>query len=192
MKESSTSQQYVSNGIRDYRSTGTADGLIASDEVVEERTLLADSSEQKVRKSAPKSPGADVREQCGLLARQARDAFREACNSQEPDQTDACFASVLHSITNLWEFARLRDRPFRDLLAALDAALRHRVMREFGPTQQDALQIAFADLPRWHLDDETVACHLTRFVECDVDLLGPITSPSNKRFRITFDEVGDN
>jgi hypothetical protein len=143
------------------------------------------------RKAEPRQEllAEDAREQCGQLARRARDAFKEACESDEPDQAESCYAAAVDAIKELWSLAPLRDQPFRDLLAALDAALRHGSITDFNTTQRNVIRSAFTDLPRWLLDEGAVADHLARFVEQDISVLGPIVPRANKRLRITIEEL---
>ena len=121
------------------------------------------------------TPASEVREQCGARARAARDSFREACESEEEDQADACFAETVASLKELWPLAVYRAQPFKDLLGALDAALRYRSLGEFEPHQRDALRTALSDLPKWHLADSEVESHLRRFAEHGIDITGPVT-----------------
>jgi hypothetical protein len=135
----------------------------------------------------------DVRGECTSLAREAKDAFKEACGAGEndQDQADACYATTLRALEGLWNFAHLRDQPFRDLLAALEAALKYRSIRDFNSDQRNVLCIAFGDLPRWHLDDSQVEEHLSRFVEQDVEVTTPLSFQTGKRLKITIEEVSE-
>ncbi len=131
----------------------------------------------------------ELRDACVALARRARDAFSDACSTENPDEEEASFASAKNLIEDLWEYAYLRDRPFRDLLALLDAALKRAELMEFSETQRDVLSQAFSDLPRWMLDDTTVEGHIDRFAEYDVDITGPLRATTGKRVRVTFEVI---
>jgi hypothetical protein len=125
------------------------------------------------------------------LSRRARDAFRDACSSEDADEAEANFASAKSFIEELWEYAYLRDRPFRDLLALLDAALKRVELNDLNQTQRDVLSQAFSDLPRWMLEDTTVEGHIGRFAEYDIDITGPLRTSTGKRVRVTFEVLGE-
>ncbi len=131
----------------------------------------------------------ELRDACVALACRARDAFNDACSTESPDESEASFASVKSLIEELWEYAYVRDRPFRDLLALLDAALKRAELMEFSETQRDVLSQAFADLPRWMLDDTAVEGHIDRFAEHDVDITGPLRAITGKRVRVTLEVI---
>lgn len=131
----------------------------------------------------------ELRDACVALARRARDAFKEACSSETPDEAEASFASAKSVVEELWEYAYLRDRPFRDLLALLDAALKRAELTELSETKRDVLGQAFSALPRWMLDDTTVEGHIDRFAEHDVDIIGPLRATTGKRVRVTFEVI---
>jgi hypothetical protein len=50
------------------------------------------------------------------LARKARDAFRDACESTDRDRSEMSYLAMRSSIEELWSYAKHRDAPFRDLL----------------------------------------------------------------------------
>lgn len=131
----------------------------------------------------------DARDSCISLARRVGDAFKEACESKEPDEADANYASVKGALEELWDYAYLRDRPFRDLLALLEAASKRAELAQFSETQRDAIARAFHDLPRWMLDEDTVTAHVERFADQDIDITGPIRSGHGQRIRVIFEEV---
>lgn len=136
-----------------------------------------------------KEQASELRDACVALASRARDAFEDACSTEDPDESEASFASAKSLIEDLWEYAYLRDRPFRDLLALLDAALKRAELLEFSGTQRDVLSQAFSDLPRWMLDDTTVEGHIDRFAEYDVDITGPLRATTGKRVRVTLEVI---
>lgn len=124
------------------------------------------------------------------LARRARDAFKEACESTDADEAEASFLAVKQSLTELADYLYLRDRAFRDLLGLLAAATRHVEFSAVETHQRDALSLAFADLPRMFLDDSTVEQHIDCFAEHGIDeVLRPVNSPKQKRLKITIEEV---
>jgi hypothetical protein len=123
------------------------------------------------------------------IARRARDAFRESCEADEEDQAETSFLAAKHKLQELWEYAAVRDRPFRDLLGLLDAATRYADLPNFTPAQRDILRQAFADLPRLYLGDDLVKEHIHHFAEHGVDILGPIRPTLPKRIEVTFREL---
>jgi len=131
----------------------------------------------------------DARDECVSLARRARDAFKDACSATTPDESEAAFASAKHMLDDLWEYAYLRDRPFRDLLALLDAALKRAELAEFKEVQRNVLRKAFCDLPRWILDEATVEGHIIRFADHDVDITSPLRSSHGKRLRVKIEVI---
>jgi hypothetical protein len=131
----------------------------------------------------------ELRDACLALARRARDAFREACSSNRPDEADASYASARGLLEDLWEYAYLRDRPFRDLLGLLEAALKGRERTDFHEPQREVLLKAFADLPRWLLDEDAVEGHIERFAEQDVDVTAPLRGLRGQRLRITVEGI---
>ncbi|MBM4070492.1 MAG: hypothetical protein FJ271_16280 [Planctomycetes bacterium] len=137
---------------------------------------------------SPEQAG-EIRDICQQLACRARDAFKDACSSISIDEAEASLASTKGHIEELWEYAYLRDRPFRDLLALLDAALKRAALPDLNTAQRDVLRQAFADLPRWMLEDATVDDHIDRFAEHDVDIIGPLRATRGKRFVVSFEEV---
>lgn len=131
----------------------------------------------------------EFRDACVALGRRARDAFKDACSLETPDEAESSFSSAKSLIEDLWEYAYLRDRPFRDLLALLDAALKRAELIELSETQRDVLRQAFSDLPRWMLEDTTVEGHIDRFAEHAVDIMGPLRVTKGKRVRVTFEVI---
>ncbi|OAI47171.1 hypothetical protein AYO44_09975 [Planctomycetaceae bacterium SCGC AG-212-F19] len=123
------------------------------------------------------------------IARRARDAFREACDGTNPDQAEASFLSAKYKIEELWQYAPVRDRAFRDLLALLHAALKHIELVALSQSQRDVLRQAFADLPKMFLDDDLVGQHIERFAEQDIDIQGPLRPSTPKRIEVTFKEI---
>jgi hypothetical protein len=113
-----------------------------------------------------------------VVARRAQDAFKEACQSADPDQTEVNFMEAKDKLKDLWKYAHLRDRPFRDLLALLQAAIQSADVAAIGQNQRDVLHQAFADLPKLCLEDNLVEQHIDRFAEHDLDgVVGPIRQP---------------
>src|SRR5260370_1042594 len=78
-----------------------------------------------------------VREECQAIARRARDAFAVACDSSDPDNAEASFFSAKDRLQELWAMAPYRDRPFRDLLGLLDAAIKKVDLTAFSQAQRD-------------------------------------------------------
>jgi hypothetical protein len=149
----------------------------------------------RLRKDSPTQPAsgapieADVaRDECQRLARAARDAFKSACESGDADQADSLYGVTTDSLEELWKFAALRDQPFRDLLAALEAALRDHTISDFSDHQRNVLRHAFADLTRWLLEENAVEAHLAKFADTKIDILGPVRKTARK-FRIVIEEI---
>jgi hypothetical protein len=127
---------------------------------------------------------------CQGIARRARDAFKEACEIADVDQAEANFLEAKDKLKDLWNYAYLRDRPFRDLLALLQASVTSGNLSDFGSHQKDVLRQAFADLPKLFLEDKLVEQHIDRFAEHELDgVVAPIRQPQGKRLRITIEEV---
>jgi hypothetical protein len=135
------------------------------------------------------SPGVEVRELCGEIARRARDAFREACDSSDEVQAEAAYTVARTCAKDLWDYARYRAQPFRDLLATLEIAITARNIRDFDANQKEAIRGAFEDLARWHLDDAAVLVHIGNFVEHNIDLAAPIKAHRAKRVRVSIEEL---
>jgi hypothetical protein len=125
------------------------------------------------------------------MARRANEAFRDACEAQDGDEAEPNFLAAKKLTENLWEYAYLRDRPFRDLLALVDAALKRTDLLQLSQVQRDSIRQAFADLPRWLLDEDTVEKHIELFAEHDVDITGPLRSTNGRKVRVTFEEVAE-
>src|SRR5262249_42073445 len=118
-----------------------------------------------------------------------RDAFQEACAAITPDEAEAAFASTKRLVEELWEYAYLRDRPFRDLLALVDAALKRADLAGFQEEQRKVVRQAFSDLPRWMLDEAAVEGHVLRFADHDIDITGPLRTTPGKRLRVKIEVV---
>jgi hypothetical protein len=131
----------------------------------------------------------DVRTASQDVARRARDAFRDACETKDRDSSESSYVAMRASLGELWAHAKNRDRPFRDLLAMLDAATRHVELDAFSQSQKDVLRSAFQDLPKWLLTDEEVMENIQKFAEFGIDITGPIRQTTRKRLRITVEEV---
>jgi hypothetical protein len=177
-------------GERQTPPTGIGAGL------ADEAVSLSPPSGMPADPKAPKLASAQAeaaggaREECSRLARLARNSFRSACDAQEEDDADAHYAASVDTLSRLWQYATVRDRPFKDLLAALQVALRDASIRQFDARQRDALRTAFADLALWHLDPEKVAGHIDRLTEVGVDLLAPVRPRAGmKKLRITIEEI---
>ncbi len=136
-------------------------------------------------------PSADARAECSGLARQAKNSFASACTSADEDDADGHFSAAVDAMAQLWNYALIRDQPFKDLLAALDVALRDADIKQFDSRQRDALRLAFADLPLWHLDTATVNGHIDRLTEAKIDLLAPLRPKATKKVRIIIEELED-
>jgi hypothetical protein len=127
---------------------------------------------------------------CQAVARRTRDAFKEACEALSPDDAEASFLASKDKLEELWKYAHLRDRPFRDLLALLTAAIKNAALSDLTDVQRDVLRQAFADLPKLYLDDDLVGSHIDRFAEHAIDeVLSPIRAASGKRLRVTIEEI---
>ena len=111
---------------------------------------------------------------CQTISRRARDAFEQACGSNDGGQAETSFMASKADIDELWAYTSLRGRGFQDLLGALDAATRGRDLCEFKNDQRRVMADAFADLPKWFLDDSDVERHLNAFAEHDIDLARPL------------------
>jgi hypothetical protein len=145
-----------------------------------------EGKEEADRRPQPKE---ELRDACVSLARRARDAFSEACSSDDPDEADSSFASAKSLLDQLWDYAYLRDRPFRDLLALLEGALKPVELESLRDAQREAIRQAFDDLPRWMLDDSTVEGHIDRFAEEDIDPTAPVRGTPGKKVRVTIEVI---
>lgn len=162
----------------------------ASAETIASQTDTAGPRSIESRPSIPRPQvDTDAREECGRLARRARDAFKSACDAEAKDDADSHCSAVVDLIAQLWNHALIRDRPFKDLLAALEVALRDAAMDQLDARQRDALRLAFADLPVWHLDAGTVGKHIEGLTEAGIDLFAPVRPKAGKKFRIVIEEV---
>jgi hypothetical protein len=123
------------------------------------------------------------------LARRARDAFRDACDEIDQDTSEGNYAAMRSTIEELWRFAKYRDMAFRDLLAMLDAATKHKDLEAFDPTQRDVLRSTFQDLPRWIIEYDVVQTAIQKFAEHGIDITGPIRQRTAKGYRITIEEI---
>jgi hypothetical protein len=127
---------------------------------------------------------------CQTLARRARDAFKEACEAASPDEAEASFLTAKHKLRELWNYAHLRDRAFRDLLSLLSTAINSAELPEIGLTERDVLRQAFADLPRLFLDDALVEQHIDRFADQGIDrILDPIRPAKGKKIKVIIEEI---
>ncbi len=132
---------------------------------------------------------AALRDAAQGVARKARDAFRDACRTLDPDRGECSFMAMTSSLDELWDYAKYRDVPFRDLLGMLDAATKCSDIKDFGSEQRDALCNALNDLTSWLLDYEAVHDHIRRFAELGIDVTGPIRNAIPRRMRITIEEL---
>ena len=123
------------------------------------------------------------------LARRARDAFRDACESLDKDSSEASYVAMRSTIDDLWRFARYRDMAFRDLLAIVDAATKHKDLDAFDPTQRDVLRSTFQELPRWIIEYDVVQTAIHKFADHGIDITGPIRQRTAKGYRITIEEI---
>jgi hypothetical protein len=125
-----------------------------------------------------------------VVARRARDAFKEAWESTNANQAAVHFLEAKDKLKDLWNYAHLRDRPFRDLLALLHAAILYAALDDLGPKQRDVLQLAFADLPQLFLKDSLVEQYIDCFAQHDLQgVVGPIRQPPEKRVDFTIKEI---
>jgi hypothetical protein len=127
---------------------------------------------------------------CQAVARRARDAFKEACEASSPDDAEASFLASKDKLEELWKYAHLRDRPFRDLLALLTAAIKNADLSDITAVQRDVLRQAFADLPKLYLDDASIEAHIDSFAEHAIDaVVSPIRATLGKRMKVTIEEI---
>jgi hypothetical protein len=101
------------------------------------------------------------------------------------------FASVKSLFEELWGYAYLRDRPFRDLLALLETGVKYAEWTGLNDAQRDVLRQAFSDLARWMLDDETVDGHRDRFADHDLDVTGPLRPRPGQKLRVRVEVIED-
>jgi len=132
-----------------------------------------------------------LRDDCVAMARRASEAFADACEAETEDEAEASFLVAKRFVENLWEYAYLRDQPFRDLLALVDAALKRAELPQLSQAQRDSVREALSDIHRWLLDEDTVEEHIERFAEHDVDITGPLRSTTGRKVRVTFEEVAE-
>jgi hypothetical protein len=151
-------------------------------------TSTADLAEASVFR--PAGDAEDQLETSQGLARKARDSFRAACHATEPDRIETNFLASRYGLQELWDYATVRNRAFRDLLAALDAAVRYADFAAFSESQRTALNDAFDDLPKMFLEGDQVRRHLDRFAAEGIDILGPLRSKTSRRVEVTFREIG--
>lgn len=140
-------------------------------------------------RSDHQTDGSDVRDDSQDLARKARDAFRDACALKDADSSEASYLAVRSHLKDLWQLAKVRDRPFCDLLAILDAATRLAELADFNFTQRDVIRNAFQSLPKWLIGEDEVIEHIQKFAEFGIDITGPIRQKPGKKLRITIEEV---
>lgn len=132
------------------------------------------------------TPTTDVREDCLRIARRAREAFTLAtAPNARQDDADAAFAVVGECIAQLWEYAKYRDQPFKDLLAAVEISVRGRTVDSLSASQETALFLAVAELPRWHLDALSVEKSIDQLTDAQFDLLAPVKALGDKKIRIS-------
>jgi hypothetical protein len=130
----------------------------------------------------------ELREQIYADARTARQAFESACNQSDPERAEAAFAGAVGRVLELWVHAPMRDIWFRDLLAAVDVAIRHRAFIELNGAQRDAISLTLRDLARWHVGEEHVCAMTERFVAAGIDLTRPLKA-GKRRFVVTITEA---
>lgn len=185
---------YPSGGLKE-RETQTIPEMEPGIELRAETTSPARNGFKRIPKVREDSireleqPTDEIRDECVAMARQTRDAFRDACDGGTGLDAELSFATTKRLIEDLWGYAYLRDRPFRDLLALLDAALKRVDFTTLHKTQRDVLRQAFSDLPRWLLDESTVQGHIERFAEHDIDVVGPLRSATGRKLRISIEEI---
>jgi hypothetical protein len=138
-------------------------------------------------------PAQELREEIGDIAREAAESFANACRTSNPTEAENKFASVSVLIKELWNYSAIRDLPFRDLLAAIDAAIRHRVLQDFDLGQRDAIALALRRLCHWRIGFDDVDEIIKRFVSQKIDLMRPITNGKRKRkWKVTVTEISEN
>lgn len=133
----------------------------------------------------------ELREQICADARTARQAFESACNQSDPERAEVVFAGAVARVLELWAHAAARDIWFRDLLAAVDVALRYRLFVELTPAQRDAVGLTLRDLARSHVSEEHVDEMTKRFVASGIDLTRPL-KPGKRRFVVTITEASSD
>lgn len=164
------------------------------EEVAGEHELPYRSTEDEpkiLRQSRAAHDVADAKlETSQTIARRSRDAFKEACEAADADDAEASFLAVKQKLHELWNYAQVRDRPFRDLLGLLTVATKATEVRSFTQNQRDALGLAFADLPRLFLSDSLVEEHIDRFADNGIDqIMQPVAEMKGKRLKITIEEI---
>jgi hypothetical protein len=135
------------------------------------------------------SDAAQVRATSQRLARRACNAFRDACEAADEDSAEASYLLSRSTLDELWGCAKHRDVPFRDLLAMLTAALKHRELSNFDDGQKNVLRTAFSHLPTWLLEFDVVDDLIDRFADHDIDITGPIAPATQKKFRVIIEEI---
>jgi hypothetical protein len=147
------------------------------------------SGEDQVDLPVSPQKAEEARDLCVTLARRASDAFKDACNAPTADEAESAFATVKQMLEELWGYAYLRDRPFRDLLALLDAALKRASLVDLKENERDVLRQAFRDLPKWMLDICTVDEHIIRFADQGVDITSPLRPINGKQIRMKIEVI---
>jgi hypothetical protein len=174
------------------KDSGSARRLVGGKVGVIEQSPESDTQDVPVYRqtSSLASEGSeDVRDRMQAIARKARDGFRDACSTIDGDTAELNYIACRDALGALWEHAHLRDVPFRDLLAALSAAVNHTEFADFDESQRDVLRTAFTDLPRWLIEQAIVIEHLERFADHGVDILGPIRSQPKIAYRVVIEEI---
>jgi hypothetical protein len=181
-------------GRKSIGSDQTSIDLTTTDDTPDVDSLLAFPEELPDPNPRPKGrprggtgPVMDIRDDCLRVTRRARDAFSAAISSgKDVDAADALLASATDFITLLWDFAKYRDQPFRDLLSAVEVATKRRTMDSFTDSQKNAILGALTDLTRWHLDAETADLHINELTDAGIDFMAPVTHLDHKKIRITI------
>jgi len=145
-----------------------------------------------VQKKVKESASQDLRSDFFNLSRRARDGFEVACAAKDEDQAETSYEAMVTTLSELWEYAAYRDRPFRDLLGLIEATLRYRSTKEFIPEQRKVILDAFSDLSRWHLDQSRVDEHLEQFMVHNLDIESPLRAPKGKKVRISIEIIEDD
>ena len=153
------------------------------------RNEYSPSVARKIEQPEETSDAAQLRDASQNAARNAWIAFKDACESEDPDRQEASYLAARSVLDDLWGFAKYRDAPFRDLLSILTAAIKHTPFEKFDGTQRDVLRNAFRELTRWLIDYNAVMGHIEKFAEYDIDITGPIRKAGAKKFKITVEEV---
>jgi len=126
----------------------------------------------------------DASHAVSVSARSARDAFRDACESNDETEAEQSFQECWQLLESIWQWddCEVRGQAFIDLLGLLDAALRNRDFRDFNPEQRDTIRQAIIDLPKSFVDAKQVSKHLRAFVDANIDVISPVVMDADEEF----------